>query len=109
MEKKTEVILRQIIDFITSVNSYKEGKTFANFQNNEMMQDAVLRKLELIGEAIKRLPDNFIQEHSSLPLKEAIAVRNRLIHEYDDIDFKIIWDTINVDLPMLLTDLKEIL
>ncbi|HRN70172.1 MAG TPA: DUF86 domain-containing protein [Candidatus Woesebacteria bacterium] len=74
-----------------------------------MMQDAILRKVELIGEAINRLSPTFISTHTELPIHESISIRNILIHEYDDIDLKIIWDTITVDIPQLNRQLRKII
>ena len=75
-----------------------------------MLQDAVIRKIELIGEAAKRLFVAFWEQYrDTLPLAEAVSTRNRLIHQYDDIDLKIVWNTIKNDLPAIKRKLKEFL
>ncbi|MBP9691695.1 DUF86 domain-containing protein [Candidatus Woesebacteria bacterium] len=108
MERNNNITVRQILDFIGSIENYIQGKTFADFENEELLQDGVLRKLELIGEAMKRLTPEFVQKHTDLPFREASDTRNKLIHDYDDVDLKIVWDTITVDLPALKTLLSQI-
>ena len=100
--KDNLVYLRQIIDYINDIESYVGLTDFAAFEANNLLQDAVIRKIELIGEAAKRLSDSFWEQYRhTLPLAAAVSTRNRLIHQYDDIDLKIIWNTIQNDLPEL--------
>ena len=75
-----------------------------------MLQDAVIRKIELIGEAARKLSPLFWEKYRKvLPLAEAVSTRNKLIHEYDDIDLKIIWDTVKKDLLELKVKIEEII
>lgn len=74
-----------------------------------MLQDAVIRKIELIGEAANRLSTGFWEAYrNSLPLAEAVSTCNRLIHEYDDIDIRIVWNTVINDLPELRVKIIQI-
>jgi uncharacterized protein with HEPN domain len=65
--------------------------------------------LELIGEAARKIDPEYIINYPNFPIKEAISIRNKLIHEYNDIDLKIIWDTIQKDLPIIKKQVKSIL
>jgi len=110
MRKDNRVYLKQMIDHIETVEGYIGGVSFGEFENNGMLQDAVMRKVELIGEAARRLSDDFWEKHRErLPLAQAVSTRNRLIHEYEDVDLRIVWNTVKKDLPKLKEELEEIL
>ena len=109
MKKSNNVYLRQIIDYVEEAEKYVDKVSFSGFESNGMLQDAVIRKVELIGEAARKLSPLFWEKYRKvLPLAEAVSTRNRLIHEYDDIDLKIIWDTVKKDLPKLKNKIEEI-
>lgn len=100
--KNNLVYLKQIVDYINDIEVYMEGIKFNSFEKNGLLQDAVIRKIELIGESAKRLTASFWEKYrNELPLAEAVSTRNRLIHQYDDIDLEIVWNTIKKDLPEL--------
>lgn len=108
--KDNLVYLRQIVDYITDIEGYVDSIDYPGFENNGLLQDAVIRKIELIGEAAKRLSVSFWEQYrDTLPLAEAVSTRNRLIHQYDDIDLRIVWNTIKKDLPDLKKKLREFL
>ncbi len=109
MKKDNLVYINQINDFINDIESYISDMNFDIFDSDYKTQDAVLRKLGLIGEAAKKLDQEFIKKYPNFPIKEAISIRNKMIHEYDDIDLRIIWDTIQKDLPLLKNEIKHIL
>lgn len=104
-------LLEHIVHAIDRIKNYTEsGK--AEFFKNEMMQDAVIRNFEIIGEASrsieKRFP-GFAREHSELPLRSAYEMRNALSHGYFKTDLAIVWETIKSDLPSLKERIEEIL
>jgi uncharacterized protein with HEPN domain len=73
-----------------------------------MRQAAVMRQLEIMGEAARRLSEETRQELSEIPWHQIIGMRNRLIHVYDDVDLAIVWDTVQNDLPPLIAQLEKI-
>ncbi len=108
--KSNSVYLQQIVEYINEIKTYIKGINFREFENSGLLQDAVIRKIELIGETAKRLSPLFWKKYRKvLPLAEAVSTRNRLIHEYDDIDLEIIWNTVKNDLPELKKKIKEII
>jgi len=110
MKKSNDVYLKQIIDYINEVENYIKGVNFKEFEKSGLLQDAVIRKVELIGETAKRLSSLFWKKYRNvLPLVEAVSTRNRLIHEYDDIDLEIVWNTVKSDLPELKNKIEEII
>lgn len=107
--KSDLVYLKQIKDHIDEIEIYLYKVTFPDFEKNGLLQDAVIRKIELIGESAKRLSLNFWRKYrNELPLAQAVSTRNRMIHQYDDIDLKIVWNTIKNDLPNLRQKIIEI-
>ena len=77
------------------------------FDNDRIRQLAVIRLLELIGEASNQVSAEFKKHHNDIPWKEMISMRNRLIHGYFSVNTRIVWDTIRIDLSYLLGKLDE--
>jgi len=108
--QRVDDLLEHIVRAIDRINNYTKSDE-AEFLANEMAQDAVIRNLEIIGEASrgieKRFPA-FAKEHSELPLRNAYEMRNALSHGYFKTDLQIVWKTIKNDLPTLKSQIIEI-
>lgn len=107
-ERNVKIIIEDIIESIDAVLCYTSGIDFLQFDNDRMCRDAVLRNIEVIGEAIKQLPEEFLNKHSSVEWHKAVSMRNRLIHAYFDIDYSIVWETAKNILPEFKSQLKQI-
>lgn len=83
--------------------------TFHEFIENPVLTRAFIRSLEVIGEAVKNLPQDFKEKHANIPWKEIAGMRNKLIHEYFGVNYKIVWETVKRDIPELEKKIKEIL
>ena len=79
------------------------------FETDRMRFDAVIRNLEIIGEAVKRVPNPIRKNHPSVAWRKIAGLRDRLIHAYFDIDIDIIWDIVHSELPILKTQVREII
>lgn len=79
------------------------------FEKDILLQDAVVRRLEIIGEATRRISKETKQKYPHLPWKEMLGMRNAAIHEYDDLDLDLVWDTVARDLPDLVKELEKII
>jgi len=88
---------------------YVSDKSKAEFLNDLQCQDAVIRRIEIIGEAARRISDETRAAHPDLPWSEMVSMRNIMIHEYDDIDLVIVWETVQNDLPSLVESLEMII
>jgi uncharacterized protein with HEPN domain len=88
---------------------YCANLNLAQFEANPMMQDAVLRNIELIGEAATRIPEGVRLAHPEIRWREIIAMRNQLIHAYPGIDLDVVWDVAQVELPLLILQLKAVM
>ena len=114
MKKRTfKLYLEDINDFISRIEKYIEGLDYQKFSENQMVIDAVLRNLELIGEASKKIPEEIKRKFSNLPWPEMVGLRNIAAHGYFKIELEIIWDIITKDIPnskkQLIIMLKELL
>ena len=82
---------------------------YEQFVSNEMMVDAVVRQLEIIGEAANNLSSDFRESHPEIPFRDIIDMRNLLIHNYAEINTKVVWETCKTNLPELKTFVAEVL
>ena len=101
-----------IADILASARrilEYVAGKSLQDFRANVQCQDAVIRRFEIIGEAAKRVSASMRNRHPTVPWKEMSRMRDRVIHGYETVDWQIVWQTIEQDLPRLITALDAIL
>ena len=103
-----EVRLRHMLDAVVEALEFTEGKKREDLDENRMLSHALVRLLEIIGEAATGVSDEFRKEHPGLPWKQMIGMRNRLIHGYFDMDLDILWQTVVSDLPALRKQLEAI-
>ena len=87
---------------------YVTGKTHEEFLHDTLCQDAVIRRLEIIGEAARRLSPEARTSLPELTWNAMIGMRNLLIHEYDDVDLSIVWNTVRIDLPALINAIEPL-
>ncbi len=109
MENKDLVRLNHMLDSTQAILSFTKGKRRTSLDANRLLLSAILRELEIIGEAASRISEATKKKHPNLPWKELVGMRNRLIHAYFDVDHDIIWKTIREYLPSFLQELEEIL
>ena len=112
-ENKDGVYLRHILEAIESIEEYLKDFNYEAFLKDKKTIDAVVRELEIIGEAINQLEKTYQEENKSLrdidiPIEEIVEMRNILIHEYFGVDLELVWDTLKEDLPNLKTQLKNV-
>ncbi|HDD59763.1 MAG TPA: DUF86 domain-containing protein [Euryarchaeota archaeon] len=109
MKKDNVVFLKHILDAINLIEDYLKDKEFQEFRNNHMLQDAVIREIEIIGEAAKKLSVDFKNKYSDIPWRQIAGMRDKLIHGYFGVDLDAVWDTATIDVPSLKERLEEIL
>ncbi|MGB9628966.1 MAG: DUF86 domain-containing protein [Thermodesulfobacteriota bacterium] len=91
------------------IQRYIEAKTYNEFIKDELLLDGVIRNLEVIGEATKRVPMSIRRLYPDVEWKKIVGLRDILIHEYFGIDFEILWDIVKNKIPLLNEQLKDIL
>jgi uncharacterized protein with HEPN domain len=109
MIKKNEFYIFHIRDSINKIDSYTEKYDFSSFNADSIIQDAVIRQFEIIGEASSKLSEDFKFKNKNIPWKEIIGMRNKLIHDYFGVNIKFVWETIKQDIPGLKTEIENII
>ncbi len=100
--------LLDVLEAARLLQTFVEGVDWDTFENDLMRRAAVMRQLEIMGEAARRLSEETRLELSEIPWRQIIGMRNRLIHGYDDVDLAIVWDTIQNDLPLVVAQLEQV-
>jgi len=93
--------LEHISESIAKIEKYISGVDEDNFMSNEQLQDAVIRQLQIIGEAAKRLTVDTTAKYSEVEWKDIAGMRDKLVHDYFGVDLDAVWDTVVHDLPIL--------
>lgn len=109
MDKDYSIYIFDIVESIELIESYTGGMSLAEFLNNSAIRDAVVRRVEIIGESAKRVPDAMRNSYKDVAWKKITGTRDRLIHDYGDVDFNTVWDIVKSDLPTLKEQMKEII
>jgi len=105
----SEIALRQILAHAREAVALTRGKTRADLDQDRLLNLALARLVEIIGEAANRIPEEVQAQYPELPWLQMIGARNRLIHGYDSVDFDILWVIVSHDLPVLINQLEYIL
>lgn len=108
-ERLPELLLEDILEAITKIQDYTKDMSLNSFGEDEKTIDAVVRNLEIIGEAANKLPLQFKESNTSIEWYKIIGLRNRVIHEYFGVDYGIIWHIVQNNLPELKIKLEALL
>jgi len=101
--------LQHMLDHAKEAVSLIEGKKLADLKYERMLELSLIRLVEVVGEAAARISYEEQERYPSIPWAQVVGMRNRLTHGYDQIDLNILWDTIEIDFPLLIKELEKIL
>lgn len=105
MTKDYLIFINHILESITIVEKHLKGVTKKEFLVNIEKQDAVIRRIGIIGEAVKNIPPNIRKSNPNIPWRNIAGMRDVVIHEYFDIDLNLAWETAKIGLPKLKREL----
>ncbi len=101
MPREPKVYLRDILESIRKIEMYKARLNEITFKEDELVQDGIIRNLEIIGEAVKKMPGSIKRESSKLDWRKIAGLRDVLIHCYYTVDLDIVWDIVQNKVPEL--------
>ena len=108
-KRPIDLLLNDICQAIDRIEQYIENLSFDAFSKDRKSVDAVVRNLEIIGEAASRLPDEFKEKYSEIEWYKVVGLRHRIVHEYFGVDLEIIWQILQKDLPELKHKIMQIM
>ncbi|WXG42979.1 MAG: DUF86 domain-containing protein [Promethearchaeati archaeon SRVP18_Atabeyarchaeia-1] len=109
MKRDIKLFVKDIISAMDSIEKFVSGMTIDEIQKDDKTSSAVIRKFEIIGEATKHIPDALRIKHSEIPWSRMSGMRDRLVHAYLGIDYRLVWDAIKIDIPNLKPKFERIL
>jgi uncharacterized protein with HEPN domain len=109
MSRDPKLFLNDILEAAKYIQEFVEDLDFGGFINDEKTSSAVIRKFEIIGEAAKNIPETFKAKYADIPWKDIAGMRDHLIHGYFGVDYLIVWDTIQSDIPPIISKISQIL
>jgi uncharacterized protein with HEPN domain len=101
--------VEDILDAMEKAEMLLEHASYDQFEADFRINFAVIRALEIVGEATKRLPEDLREQYAEIPWKSMAGMRDRIIHGYDNVDLEIVWDVVKKDVPRLKPKIRQIL
>lgn len=106
--KKPSVLIEHILESINYIQTFTEGVSYDEFAENIEKQDAVQRRFEIIGEAVKNLPEDLKLSNHKIPWRSVASMRDLIIHEYFSVSLELLWETIHNELPKFKNEILEL-
>lgn len=108
MRKDPKILIGHILECIELLDKYTNKRTKNDFFTDTQLQDSIIRRIEIIGEAVKNIPKDIKEKYSDIPWKKIAGMRDILIHEYFGIDLMLTWEVIQTDIPNLKKNMVKI-
>lgn len=109
MKRDYSLYLKDILDSIDKIESFTKDMSFEGFVEDEKTSSAVIKKLEVMGEASKQIPDIIKTNYANIPWKDMAAMRDKTTHFYFGVDYEIIWKVVVKELPKIKPEISSIL
>ncbi len=108
MKKDIKIFFKHILESINLIEEYVKDKKKSDFLKSVQLQDSVIRRIEIIGEAVKNIPNDFKERYTQIPWKQITGMRDILIHQYFGVDLNLTWEVINKELLKLKKEIIAI-
>lgn len=109
MRRDYNLFVRDILDAINHIEKFVGSMNYEEFIRDDKTSTAVVKKIEIIGEAIKNIPKDIRASYSNIPWRDIIGMRNKIAHDYFGIDYEIVWKVIKEKLPALKVQVAQML
>ena len=109
MKRDCRIYLKDILDAFRNAQQFVKGLSYQQFSTNRKTISAVVRELEIVGEATKQLPASITKKYPQIPWSDMAGMRDKLIHFYFGVDMEIVWETVKVRIPQLEPLIQEVL
>ena len=109
MSRDSDLYLEDILEAIERIQGYVQDVTREDFETDQMRIDAVIRNLEVIGEAVKQVPDSVREKYPSIEWRKIAGLRDVLIHKYFEVNLEIVWSVVQSNISILKIEIQQIL
>lgn len=107
-EKDDIIFIEHILESISALNEFSAGISINELSSNRMKQSAIVREIEVIGEAVKNISENLKNKHKEIGWREIAGTRDKMIHHYFGVDVNTVWNIVKKDIPILEKQIREI-
>jgi uncharacterized protein with HEPN domain len=105
---RNDLVVEKMIQTIEKILIYSDGLTYDTFADNNLVIDACVFNLSQLGELANKVDEEFEQKHTDIPWRQVYGLRNRIVHDYEGVNLKLVWEIIEIDLPELMRMLKRL-
>ena len=106
--RREEAWLFDMLEAAREAAAFADGLSFAEFEQNRMVELAILKAMEIVGESASQVGPDTQEAHPEIPWPEIIGMRNRLVHGYFNVNLKRVWETVQQDIPQLISRLERL-
>lgn len=109
MKRNYKLFVKDILDAIDKIDEFVGNMEYGEFMQDDKTSTAVVKKIEVIGEAIKNIPRDVRVKYNAIPWKDIVGMRNKITHNYFKIDYEIVWNVVKEKLPALKIQVEQVL
>lgn len=106
---RNEIVVSKMLTYINKILKYSSGMGYEEFSSNEMVLEACVFNISQLGEIANKVEPEFEKAHPEIPWRQIYGLRNRIVHDYEGVNLKLVWEIISTDLPDVKKQLKALL